>query len=146
MSETTLTWPRRGTFVDRDRRDDNGRFLTFESDPDENDYATVTIGDEERAEHYFARGWVEGTPDEAGLLGDETGGSDEADARDVAQEIDPDVFVQAFASQSASEQADAIAAGEVDAYLEAIEAANADGEEYQTVQDAIDERRDALGS
>jgi hypothetical protein len=144
MSGTTLTWPRRGTFVDRDVTDDQGQHPTFETSSD--GYATVELDDADRVERYKDRGWVEGTPQDAGLTDpdDDNGGGDDADAASAAQQVDPDVFVQAFVAQSASDQADAIDAGEVDDYLDAIEAANEDGDDYATVQDAIDDRRDAL--
>jgi len=136
---TTLTWPRRGTFVDRQRTNDQGRSPKFTSEPGNDDYATVKVEDPDRKEQYLDRGWIEGTPEENDLVG-----GDEADATDAAEQIDPKVFVQAFIAQDATDQVAAIEAGEVDAYLDAIADANANGEDYATVEDAIEMRRAEL--
>lgn len=130
MTEVTLTWPRRSTFVDHQRDE------SFEGPG-----ATVQVdNNSDRYDHYVDRGWVEGTPDE--VLDD-----DEQEAAGIdtsGPSVDTDVFVNAFVEQSATDQADAIEAGDVDDFLDEIEQANADGEEYATVQDAIDNRRDEL--
>lgn len=131
---TTLTWPRRATFVDRDNqgtRNQPNRYTKGD---------TVDV-DDDNVDAWTSRGWEVGTPDE--VLDD--GDSDAAqDAQSAAQQVDPDVFVQAFVAQDAQDQADAIEAGEVDGYLDAIEAANADGEDYTTVAEAIEARRDEV--
>jgi hypothetical protein len=70
--------------------------------------------------------------------------ADEAEAAEAEADAEDGFDLDEFVDQNASNQVDAIESGDVDDHLSAIQDANAEENEYATVEEAVDERQAAL--
>lgn len=141
---TTLRWPDgRGKFVDddTDRTPDGERLEIFPG-------TEIEVEDSDAKEHYLDRGFVVVEPD-GGDGGDADAGSEgSADAEAESGSDDGDgsedgFDAEAFADRTpVSDVVDDIEDGKVDDHLDAI----ADADDRVTVEAAIEDRQEAIGS